>query len=216
MCASCFAAGDVTDSCAEVASGEFQTHLTEAPTLKTSSLGSLYSRRKAPRASSGICKIASMNPTPHPIWCGFSLPFGGNLLAVTTGRSQSLHFSHCSAEPCFRLLSPPQRDKIHPQASPPVPENGSGPMQTTGQINQPTPALSVSLPSETQSTATPGGLSCYKQGFAIINYPKIISIPGTAVFTSSVFAGGLIAAALAALRSKSWGRSKPLITTITQ
>lgn len=88
----------------------------------------------------------------------------------------------------------------------------------TGQINQLTPALcqSVSLPSETKSKASPRGLSRSEHGFTIINYPKIISVPSAAEFTSAVFAGGLIAAALASLQNKSWGCSKLLIATIIQ
>lgn len=88
----------------------------------------------------------------------------------------------------------------------------------TGQINQQTPTLcqSISLLSETKSKASPRGLSCSEHGFTIINYPKIISVPSTAEFTSAVFAGGLIAAALAALQNKSWGCSKVLIATTIQ
>lgn len=75
----------------------------------------------------------------------------------------------------------------------------------TGQMNQLTPALcqSLSLPSEMKSKESPRGLSCSEHGFTIINYPKIISVPSAAEFTSTVFAGGLIAAALAALQNKS-------------
>lgn len=88
----------------------------------------------------------------------------------------------------------------------------------TGQIHQLMPALchSVSLPSETKSKASPRGLSCSEHGFTIVNYPKIISVPSSAEFTSAVFAGGLIAAALAALQNKSWEGSKLLIATIIQ
>lgn len=71
-------------------------------------------------------------------------------------------------------------------------------MQTTGQTNPPTPALSVSLPFETKSKATPRGFSRSERGFAIMNHPKIISVPSSAAFTSVVFAMGLITAASAA------------------
>lgn len=87
-----------------------------------------------------------------------------------------------------------------------------------GQIHQLSPALcqSVSLPSEMKSKASPRGLSCPEHGFTIIIYPNIISVPSSAEFTSAVFAGRLIAAALAALQNKTWGCSKLLIATIIQ
>lgn len=102
---------------------------------------------------------------------------------------------------CSALI---KADKIHPKASLSVPENGSGPMQTAGQISQPMPAPCQSLPSEMKGKATPRGLSCSEPG------------PSTAVLTCPVFAGRLIAAALAALQNRIWGSSKLLITTIIQ
>lgn len=141
----------------------------------------------------------------------------GKLLTVKTRWNQNLCFSHCSAETCFRLLSSPKLRQNSSQSQSLGARKWKWP-NANNRTNKPaiTGPLSVSLHSETKSKATPRGLSRCEHGFAIINYPKIISVPSAAVFTSSVFARGLIAAALAALQNESWGCSKLLITTIIQ
>lgn len=116
------------------------------------------------------------------------------------------------ASGCSALL---KGEKIHPKALSARRWKGSNANDRTNKPASASP-LSFSLLSEPKSKATPRGLSHSGHGFAIRNYPKIISGPSAAVFTSPVLAGRLIAAASAALQNKSWGCSKLLITTIVR
>lgn len=94
--------------------GGFQTHSAEALMLKSWLPRVVIHQKKkkkkrqsiTPGASLRICKIASTNPVSLGVFFfSFFLFLCGKLFSVTTGRNQSLHSTHPSAETCFRLLS---------------------------------------------------------------------------------------------------------------